>query len=251
MSYNEFAYFYAHGPYTQFSKRMAELLPAVLERFGAKPQVILDIACGEGTFAVEMAKRGYYVTAVDRSSAMLRFARERAEREGVSVDFRVRNISRMLFEDSFDLVTCWFDSLNYLWSLGDLESTFQGVHRALHPGGLFIFDINTIYALSVEWQREKCRVEVDTPDMFVVHRPSYNYEMNMATLSITGFRKEGDHWTRMDEQHVEKGFYLYEIRDALRKAGLKELARWGDFEKMTPPGPESPRIWYVTQKPEE
>jgi len=65
--YENFAYFYAKGPYTKYSKRMAELLPAVLERFGAKPQKILDIACGDGTFAVTMAKKGFKVKGIDIS----------------------------------------------------------------------------------------------------------------------------------------------------------------------------------------
>lgn len=250
-AYNEFAYYYANGPYPEYSKRMAELLPAVLEHFGAKPEAILDIACGEGTFAVEMAKKGYFVVGIDKSLSMLELAREKAKREQVSVDFRLRDMAHMTFEESFDLATCWFDSLNYLWALSELERTFKGVYRALRPGGLFIFDISTIYGLSAARQKEKCILEVDRPDMLVIHRPSYNYELNMATTNITGFRKEGDHWVRMDELHAQKGFYLYEIRDALRAAGLRELARWGDFKEMTPAENDSPRIWYVVQKPVE
>lgn len=57
--YREFARFYAAGLYPEYSRRMAELLPPVLERFRAKPTTILDLACGEGTFAVIMAQRGF------------------------------------------------------------------------------------------------------------------------------------------------------------------------------------------------
>ena len=55
--YNKFAYFYTKGQYPQYSEKMVELLPPVLARFDAQPQTILDIACGEGSFAVAMAKR--------------------------------------------------------------------------------------------------------------------------------------------------------------------------------------------------
>ena len=56
--YERFAYFYARGPYPQYSRRMVELLPPVLERFGLKATRLLDLACGEGTFAVEMEEKG-------------------------------------------------------------------------------------------------------------------------------------------------------------------------------------------------
>lgn len=60
--YERFAYFYVKGPYLQYSERIAEPLPAVLERFSVQPQTILDLACGEGTFAVGMAEKGFQVT---------------------------------------------------------------------------------------------------------------------------------------------------------------------------------------------
>lgn len=65
--YQAFAEFYTKGPYPNFSRRVAELLPSVLERFGAKPRAILDLACGEGTFAVLMAQKGFQMTGVDAS----------------------------------------------------------------------------------------------------------------------------------------------------------------------------------------
>ncbi len=129
--YERFAYFYVKGTYPQYSERMVELLPAVLERFGAKPQTILDIACGEGTFAVAMAKKGLQVTGVDLSPQMLQFARKRAEQENVKVEFILQDMRSLTFEERFDLATCWFDSLNYLLELEDLERTFAGACRAL------------------------------------------------------------------------------------------------------------------------
>ena len=84
-TYEKFAYFYTKGPYPQYTERMAELLPAVLERFGAEPRTILDLACGEGTFAVVMAKKGFQVMGIDLSPQMLQFARKRAEKENVNV----------------------------------------------------------------------------------------------------------------------------------------------------------------------
>ena len=246
--YNKFAYFYTKGPYTQYSEKMVELLPAVLARFDAQPQAILDIACGEGTFAVAMAKKGFRVMGVDRSPQMLRFARERAERENADVEFLLQDMRSLSFEDRFDLATCWFDSLNYLLELEDLTKTFAGAYRALKKAGLFIFDMNTIYGLAVDWQRDPCYVQQNSPEMFEIQFPSYDFERRIATTRISGFAKEGDRWIRMDEEHKERGYTLEEIRQCSKKAGLQELACWGSLEEMSAPRPNSRRVWFVMQK---
>lgn len=246
--YKAFAEFYAKGPYPAYSERMAELLPAVLERFGAQPRKVLDLACGEGAFAVAMAKRGYRVTGVDLAPEMLRFAQERAKGVQVEAVFIQGDMRDLAFNEEFDLVTCWYDSLNYLLELEDLKKTFRGVCRALRPGGLFIFDMNTIYGLAVGWQQHPCYVQQETPELLDIHRTSYDFEKNIATLRITGFRREGEFWRRMDEEHKERGYTLEQIKDALGEAGLKELACWGSLREMSEPKPDSGRVWFVARK---
>ena len=257
--FDRFAYFYAKGPYPQYSGRMVELLPPVLARFDARPQTILDIACGEGTFAVAMAKKGFQVTGVDRSPQMLRFARERAERENVKVEFLLQDMRSLPFDEracmrsmpstsKFDLVTCWFDSLNYILELEGIQKTFAGVHRALKKAGLFIFDMNTIYGLAVIWQREPCYVQQNSPEMFEIQFPSYDFEKRIATTRISGFAKEGDRWIRMDEEHKERGYTLEEIRQCSQEVDFQELACWGNLEEMSEPRPNSGRVWFVMQK---
>ena len=246
--YNKFAYFYTKGQYPRYSEKMVELLPPVLARFDAQPQTILDIACGEGTFAVAMAKKGFRVAGVDRSPQMLQFARERAERENVEVEFLHKDMRSLPFDGRFDLVTCWFDSLNYVLELEGIQKTFAGVYRALKRAGLFVFDMNTVYGLAVDWQREPCYVQQNSPEMFEIHFPSYDFDKNIATTRITGFAKEGDRWIRMDEEHKERGYTLEEIRQCSQAAGFQELACWGSLEQMSELRPSSGRVWFVMQK---
>jgi len=243
--YREFARFYSWGPYPDYSRRMAELLPQVLERFGAKPKTILDLACGEGTFAVEMARQGYKVTGVDLSSEMLRLAREKAEEAGVTVDFVQQDMRGLSLDEEFDLVTCWYDSLNYLLEHEELVATFRNVARVLSSNGLFIFDMNTRYCLAVYWQRHPAYVQQDTGELFEVHRPGYDYERDIASMRITGFYREGEIWHRFDEVHRERGYTLEQIKQALREAGLRELACWGNLREMSEPKPDSGRVWFV------
>ncbi|MCR4405174.1 MAG: class I SAM-dependent methyltransferase [Candidatus Acetothermia bacterium] len=247
--YREFARFYAAGPYPEYSRRMAELLPAVLERFRARPKTLLNLACGEGTFAVLMAQRGFKVGGVDASPEMLRFARKKAEEAGVEVQFIEQDMRTLSLAEKFDLVTCWFDSLNYLLEWDELAKTFVNVAQVLNPKGLFIFDMNTIYALAVFWQQRPCRIELDTPKMLVIHHhPSYDFEKNIARLMITGFQRESKGWHRIDEEHRERGYTLSEIRKALREAGLVELACFGNLREMAESKPDSPRVWFVARR---
>lgn len=246
--YKKFAHIYVRGRYSLFSKRVAEALPAILEKFNLRPRRILDIACGEGTFAIEMARKGFEVVGVDISEEMLKFAEEKARRENVNVKFLCRDMRSLDFDEEFDLVTCWYDSLNYLLTLEDLEKAFASAYRALGNGGLFIFDMNTKYGLAVGWARRSCYIEQETEDVLEIHRVSYDFETDTATLRITGFIKEGDAWIRFDEEHKEKGYTLREIRGCLKRTGFRELACWGNLRDMSEPQPNSGRVFFVVQK---
>lgn len=253
--YKEFARFYTQTSWTEYSQRMAERFPALLERLDAHPHTLLDIACGEGTFAVAMAQAGFAVTGVDLSAEMLRFARQRAERERAAVTWVREDMRTLSFTPQFDVVTCWYDSLNYMLTLADLEAVFAGAARALRPGGLFIFDINTIYGLTVIWQLERTLLVHDTPDYLILGRNSFDYERTIATIALTIFSREaegegddGAGWRRIDEEHQERGYPLGEIRGALARVGLQELVCWGSLREFTAPTATSGRVWFVARK---
>ena len=252
--YDKFAYFFAKGPYLKYSQKMVELLPSVLARFDARPQTILDMACGEGTFAVAMAKRGHQVTGIDQSPQMLELAKERAERENVKVVFLHQDMRSLTFDEGgvpaseFDLVTCWFDSLNYILELEGIQQAFASAYRALKKAGLFVFDMNTVYGLAVEWQRDPCYIQQNSSELFEIQFPSYDFEKHIATTRITGFAKEGGRWRRMDEEHKERGYTVEEIRECSQAVGFRELACWGSLEEMSELRPNSGRVWFVMQK---
>src|SRR5947199_8233007 len=102
---SDFAEVYSKYGYNQFSARVAELLPRVLRALHLTPDRVLDVPCGQGTFALGMARQGYLTTGVDRSSAMLGGARRKAG-EARSKLRRVERDQRALrFDRRFDLVT--------------------------------------------------------------------------------------------------------------------------------------------------
>jgi SAM-dependent methyltransferase len=244
----EFARVYAGGEYPEFSRRMGEYLPAALKELGASPERVLDLACGEGTFAVIAAGQGCRVTGIDISYDMLRIARERARSAGVDIGLVHGDMRALPFFRQFELVTCWFDSLNYLLEAEDLARTFNAVAGALTTGGLFIFDMNTVHGLAVTWRENPCHLESDTDSTFEVHRQEYDFETSIATMHITGFIRSGDTWTRIDERHQERGYSQQETRRLLEKAGFHILASWGSLRDRSEPDTETPRVWYVAKK---
>ncbi|MCK4572156.1 class I SAM-dependent methyltransferase [candidate division WOR-3 bacterium] len=246
--YKEFAHIYSKGQYPEYSRKMSELLPSILRQFKVTPKKILDIACGEGSFALEMAIKGFQVTGIDRSADMLRIARKKTKKKKLKVKLIQQDMCSLKFSEEFNLVTCWFDSLNYLLENKDLENTFLGVSRALKEGGIFIFDMNTIYGLSVQWQENPSTVEQDIPRLLEIHQTKYNPKERIATLKITVFIKKNEEWIRIDEVHKERGYTLGEIRQSLKKANLEELACWGSLAPKIKPTPSTGRVWFVAKK---
>ncbi len=248
--YDAFAYLYAQGPYRHYSQAMAELLQPALERFDYRPNTLLDVACGEGTFAVAMAQQGRQVVGTDLSAQMLELAQSQAAAKRARVEWVQANMARLPFRERFDLATCWFDSINYLLELDELEQMFAGVWRAVKPGGLYILDMNTIYGLAVKWQEFPTYVQQDTPHLFEVHRTAYDYEKGVAILRVTGFVRQGRRWLRIEEEHMERGYTIEQIRQSFSQAGWQELACWGSLREMRELVPESGRVWFVLRKEE-
>ena len=60
----------------------------LIQRYYPGAEHVLDIGCGTGRHAIEMAQRGYCVTGIDKSQDMINIAEEKAEKAGVAADFR-------------------------------------------------------------------------------------------------------------------------------------------------------------------
>ncbi len=247
--YGQFARFYHQGPYRQFSIWVAEtILPHMLEVLKVKPQRLLDLACGEGSFAIRMAKLSIEVTGLERSEAMLQIAREKAIEEGVSIRWVSSEMQIARFDQEYDLVTCLFDSLNYLLQVKDLQATFKAAYQALKPGGYFIFDMNTLYGLEVEWQRYGCYLQQESPEFMEVHVNTCDYENGIASVRIIIFEKQGEVWQKFEELHQERGYACDDILLLLENCGFEVLHLIGNPETFRPVGEKDGRLWVIAKR---
>ena len=128
-------------------RRRAAFLARRLRKSPIPVETVLDLACGTGTIACLLAKKGYQVLAADGSEEMLTQAAAKAAGLERPPLFLHQAMPRLRLAQPADAVVSTLDSLNYLTAERDLKETFRHVRRWLKPGGLFLFDVNTPYKL--------------------------------------------------------------------------------------------------------
>jgi len=102
---------------------------------------ILDIPCGGGRHAIELARRGHRMTAFDISAEFLAIARGNAAAAGIAVDFRQGDM-KYPPEGPFDAAYCYGNSYGYL-THADTLGFLSGMARALRPGARFLLETGT------------------------------------------------------------------------------------------------------------
>lgn len=116
-----------------------------LRHFPEKAHSILELACGTGIQAVRFAKAGFEVTGLDLSYEMLEVAQKRAEREQAQLDLVQADMLDMAGVGTFDVVTCYSDSLCYMPDEKAVAQVFSQVANVLKTGGRFLFDVHSIH----------------------------------------------------------------------------------------------------------
>jgi SAM-dependent methyltransferase len=230
------------------------------ERESLAERRVLDLACGTGAAALVFAQAGCQVVGVDRSAAMLEQARQKTSTVRGNLTLLqtdMRDLESVpLPAHSFDLVTCFFDSLNYLLDDSDLQRVCAGVATVLKPGGFFIFDLNTEVEF-LTWEGYD-QVVYDGSQHMVYNRLDYNHRQGIATGRIVWLSYHHNRWWRSEETHHERAWSEDEIRAALAAGGPRSSDQTSTGQgrlhlvaRRTPQGEEAaehaPRIVYVVR----
>jgi SAM-dependent methyltransferase len=248
--YEVLATLYDAAKWGDFAEGMAERVLALAAEHGlSEIRHIVDVACGTGVAAARFAAAGYRVTGVDRSPQMLAQARQRIAEAGLpGVTFVEADMRDFTLDEPADLVTCMYDSLNYLLEEDDLLAAFRCAAATLRDGGLYVFDMNTIFGLAEGWGSRDF-IRCDSDDCFIVGRTCWDHERLTDTVTFHGFIRRGQLWERFAETHVQRGFPVATIRTLLEQAGLTVLTICdAQVEGAGEPGPKTSRVLVVARK---
>ncbi len=141
LTYEHVAPFYdaftAHHDYERWLPRLVN----AAEARGLRGRRLLDVGCGTGKSFLPLLRRGWEVTGCDLSSSML--ARAGAKANG-RVRLEVADMRSLPRFGRFDLVWCIDDAVNYMLDVDELVRCLCGLRGNLAPGGLVLFDLNTL-----------------------------------------------------------------------------------------------------------
>lgn len=255
MNYENFALYYdALTENVEYPLRAARLHHLVNMHIRTDGRILLDLACGSGSMCEEMAKLGYDVVGVDLSPAMLSAAMDKKYDSGLPIQYLCQDMRELDMFGTMDVTICTLDSLNHLPSLADVRRVFERVSLFAMPGGLFLFDMNTVYKHRKILDGQT--FVYDTEEVFCVWENRLREGTDMVDMQLTFFEKDGAAYYRSEEQITENAYSVEEIKSALADAGLVLLnifdadAGLDTPEQLFPPTETTQRLLFVTRKPE-
>jgi SAM-dependent methyltransferase len=216
------------------------LVEALARPAGAR---ILDVPCGNGRHALELARRGYDVTGLDISEEFLDEARARGAAEGVTVECLLGDMRRIPGEPaSYDGAFCFGNSFGYL-ELDDMRAFLAGVGRILRPGARFVVETGMAAESVLPRFSENESFAFDDLQMTITSR--YRAAEGCVEEEYV-FARGGQTETKASVHWV---YTAAEIRRLLEGAGLEVLALYGGLDRR-PFGLGAQELFVVTQKQE-
>lgn len=218
----------------------------IWKKFNVNPELICELGCGTGNITLRLAEKGYDIIGVDLSADMLSEARKKAAEKGLDVLFLLQDMREFELYGTVNSILCLCDSLNYITEDEDIQEVFDLVNNYLHPGGVFIFDLNTEYKFR-EIYGQNTFSQVDD-DAVYIWENYYDEEEKINEYYLNFFVKNsGGTYDRTQEEHYERAYSLDEIKRFIEKSGMKFEAAYDAFT-FEPAREDSERIYVVARE---
>lgn len=224
-------------------------LKKLAEQHGGRFRLVLDLACGTGSLAVELARLGVEVIGVDGSQGMLAQAMAkscRLEETAPPVLWLCQGMEQLDLYGTVDTTLCTLDSLNHLPGRESLRRVLHRVWLFTEPGGLFLFDMNTPYKHTrvlgnTTFVRE-------TEEVYCVWQNTLEPRDSSVGIELDLFaREKNGRYTRYREAFREYAYPTREVCELLEEEGFRLLELRGDYTGG-PPGPEEQRVVYIARR---
>lgn len=216
----------------------------ILTLEGVKPRTAVDLACGTGSVALLLAKKGLRVTGVDLSEEMLTVACQKAQELDTPPLFVCQPLQELRLPRAVDMAVCALDSLDYVTDPKDCAEAIRRVYKALNPGGIFLFDVNTPEKL----RAMDGQVFLDEDDdVYCVWRGEFDEETNICSYGMDLFQRKGRLWERSFEEHREYAYSRQQLTTYLKDAGFTRIRVYAD-RRLEAPGEGEQRIYFSARK---
>jgi glycine/sarcosine N-methyltransferase len=230
--YDDFSFDYDR--FVDWPGRLAAEIPFIegqLQAVGARR--VLDIACGTGMHALELARRGYAVVGADLSAGMIDRARANAVAAGVAVQFEVAGFGELSARigTGFDAVLCLGNSLPHLLTPADLTAGLADFAACLRPGGLLLIqnrNFDAVLSRGERWMEPQAHCEEEAEGLFLRFydfEPDGTLTFNLVTLHREGYGQ----WTQRVTSTSLRPWVQAELLIALDVAGFRDCTCWGDM----------------------
>lgn len=216
----------------------------LLSRHGAHPHLVLDLACGTGSFTLELARRGMEPIGVDASPTMLAEAQQKAAESGESILFLCQPMQRLDLYGTVEAAFCTLDSINHLTRPEWVQETFRRVALFLEPDGLFLFDVNTPYKHQTVLGNQTYVMETD--EVYCVWQNELQPDQLTVQFQLDFFEKKNGLYARRTERFRERAYTDAELRAWLDAAGL-DCVDCVASHTLEAPGTQTERVIYVAR----
>lgn len=244
--YSKFAWFYdrltENVDYDAISKQIDKLV----ERFGGRKNILLELGCGTGSLCEKMSSLGYDVIGVDTSQEMLSEALDKKFDSESKIQYLCQDMTELDMFGTIDVTVSVLDSINHLPDAESVKKTFERVSLFAFPDGLFIFDMNTVYK-----HREILGTNsfIYNPDgLFCSWQNEYSEDDNSVEMFLDFFEEQDDgRYQRFQENFKEIALDESEIDKLLDEAGFEILAKYDGYTDE-PVNEKTERIVYAAKK---
>ena len=226
-------------PYEEWSRYLTELL----KEYRIEEGVVCELGCGTGKMTRLLADAGYDMIGVDMSEDMLAIASMENPQQ---ILYLCQDMRELELYGTVAAVVSVCDSMNYLLEEDDLLEVFQRVSEYLEPGGVFLFDLNTIY--KYETLLGETTICENRPEGSFIWENYYDAEEQINEYDLTLFIQEKENlYRKFEETHYQRGYSMEKIRTLLEEAGMEFVTAYDACTK-NPPREDSERIYIVARE---
>jgi len=247
MAYQQMAYLYdqlmVDAPYDEW----VLLTEKIIANSGKKVKKIADLGCGTGEITTRLATKGYNLTGIDYSTDMLTYAEHKASKNNLSIQWLHQDLITLNGLSDYDIAISYCDVINYITTEADLENVFRNVAASLIDGGMFIFDVHSLYQVEHHYINQTFADVTD--DASYIWFCTAGEERGEMFHDLTFFSREGQTYTRFDEFHHQKTYSIEFYKKLLHQSGFENVKIYADFSlKANHIDEKAERIFFLAEK---